>query len=114
MITKYFGLGALAVASALAVSPPAHAQQAFDGTVLDEGALQDIAGREDVAQIAQTKNTATVANNSVGNGSMTGEVRIDDSAFQNLSGLSLLNINTGNNVAMNSAMNVNIAINPVP
>ena len=42
----------------------------------------------------------------------TGDVRIDAQAFQNLQGLSLLNVNTGNNVSMNSAMNVNISITP--
>lgn len=81
------------------------------GTVpLSENALQAQAGREDVAMIAQSHSNASVAQNSIGNNSVTGEIRVTDQAFQNLSGLSLLNINSGNNVAINASMNVNISI----
>lgn len=112
MPTKLLHLAAFG----LLASPagPALAQGAFDLAPLEEGALKSIAGREDLAQVAESRNTATVADNSVGDNSTTGEIRIADSAFQNLTGLSLINVNTGNNVAMNAAMNVNIAINPAP
>lgn len=101
-------------ASALFVcsSGPLFAQAAFDAPALEEGTLKSIAGREDVNQISQSQNTSTVTDNSLGDNSITGEIRVDNNAFQNLSGLALLNMNTGNNVAINSAMNVNISINP--
>ena len=76
--------------------------------------LGSIAGREDVAQIAQSDQAATVTRNSVGDNSTTGEVRIADNAFQNLSGLSVLSVNTGNNVAINASMNVNISLPALP
>ena len=101
------------VAALLAASPaPLLAQTAFDVPAVEDGTLRAIAGREDLNQVSQSRNTSTVTDNSVGDNSLTGEIRIDDQAFQNLSGLALLNVNTGNNVAINSAMNVNISINP--
>jgi hypothetical protein len=87
-------------------------EAAFSTVPVAEDALQAIAGRQDLSLIAEAENTASVTDNSVGDNSSTGEVRVADNAFQNLSGLSLLNINTGNNVAINASMNVNIAINP--
>ena len=75
--------------------------------------LAAIAGREDVNQTVNSRNAATVASNSVGNNSQTGVVSISDNAFQNLSGLSVININTGNNVAVNAAINVNISFSGV-
>ncbi len=86
----------------------------FSVSAIDEGALQAIAGREDTAQLAQAEQFAGVAQNSVGDNSVTGDARIADNAFQNMSGLSILNVNTGNNVAINASMNVNVSISPAP
>jgi len=86
----------------------------FGSAPLSEIALQAQVGREDIAMTAQSNSNAAVVNNSLGNNSITGEIKIDDQAFQNLSGLSLLNINTGNNVAINASMNVNISITSGP
>lgn len=79
---------------------------------VDESDLRNVAGREDVNQLSYANQVAGVSRNSVGNNSTTGDARISDNAFQNMSGLSILNINTGNNVAINAAMNVNISITP--
>ena len=84
----------------------------FDAAAIIDGDLQMIAGREDTSQIATASQTAGVSRNSVGDNSTTGDARVSDNAFQNLSGLSILNVNTGNNVAINAAMNVNITITP--
>lgn len=84
----------------------------FSGPTLGETALQAVAGREDTTLIARNDQVAGVSQNSVGDNAVTGEVRIDGNAFQNMSGLSILNVNTGNNVAINAAMNVNISITP--
>jgi hypothetical protein len=84
----------------------------FAVEAMDDAALRGIAGREDTTQISQAEQVAGVSRNSVGENSVTGEARIDGNAFQNMSGLSILNVNTGNNVAINAAMNVNISINP--
>lgn len=86
----------------------------FGAQAVSETTLQQIAGREDTAQISQADLKAGVANNSVGDHSVTGAAQIDGNAFQNMSGLSILNVNTGNNVAINAAMNVNISISPAP
>lgn len=86
----------------------------FGAAVLDDSLLGKIAGREDTNQAAFANQSAGVVNSSVSGNSQTGDARISDSAFQNLSGLSLLNVNTGNNVAINAAMNVNISISPAP
>jgi hypothetical protein len=105
---------ALAWATMAASANGAYAQTAFDVAPMEESALSASTGREDTNMVAQSNSNATVTRNSVGDNATTGDVRVDDQAFQNLSGLSLLNINTGNNVAMNASMNVNIAINPGP
>ena len=84
----------------------------FAVSPIDDATLRSTAGREDVAQHAQADLTASVSSNSVGDGAITGDARIADNAFQNMSGLSILNVNTGNNVAINAAMNVNIVMNP--
>ncbi len=84
----------------------------FGSGAVTEADLDAIAGREDTAQIAQNQQTAGVSKNSVGDNSVTGDARIADNAFQNMSGLSILNVNTGNNVAINAAMSVNISITP--
>jgi hypothetical protein len=86
----------------------------FAPPAVDEDALSKIAGREDTAQSSYANQVAGVSNNTVGDNVRTGDATISDNAFQNLSGLSVLNVNTGNNVAINAAMNVNIAISPNP
>jgi hypothetical protein len=86
----------------------------FAAAPVADGALHRIAGREDLSLVATSQQVAGVSRNSVGDNSNTGQVAIGDNAFQNLSGLALVNVNTGNNVAINSAMNVSIAIAPTP
>ena len=102
-----------AAQTALPVAPAGGAPVTpFAAPKLNEADLQAVAGREDTTQIARNQQIAGVAQNSVGENSVTGEARIDGNAFQNMSGLSILNVNTGNNVAINAAMNVNISITP--
>lgn len=106
-----------AVSAAISLAGPANAEApgaAFAVAPVGDDVLQKAAGREDVAEIAQADQAATVSRNSVGDNSHTGAVQISDNAFQNLQGLAVLNVNTGNNVAFNAAMNVNISINSNP
>ena len=94
--------------------PSSDSPPPFAAVAITDSTLGTIAGREDTAQHATADQVAGVTRNSVGDGVRTGDARIADNALQNLSGLSILNVNTGNNVAINAAMNVNIAINPRP
>ncbi len=113
-------LGSFGMAVATFAAAPAAAQDgtpeaaAFDtGAVLAETDLGAIAGREDHGiQVASADQRNTVQNNSVTGNSVTGSVSLDGQAFQNLSGLAVINANSGNNVAMNSAMNVVINLAP--
>jgi hypothetical protein len=84
----------------------------FGGAAVTEDELGAIAGREDLNQANVGSQTSTVSHNSVNGNSVTGAISFDDQALQNLSGLALVNANTGNNVSMNSSMMVNIAIAP--
>lgn len=78
-----------------------------------EAELGKVTGREDTgAMIANATQRNTVSNNSVIGTSTTGTVRIDGNAFQNLQGLAVISANSGNNVAMNSAMNVTVNLAP--
>lgn len=104
-------------ATVLLAATPAVAQSRNDAgpfavAVLDDRALDTVAGREDIRGVATADQQATVSRNSVGDNAHTGDAKISDNAFQNMSGLTILNVNTGNNVAMNSAMNVTIAVQP--
>ncbi len=86
----------------------------FATAAVDDAALEAVAGREDTRQVALNEQSATVSRNSVGDNSATGDARVDGNAFQNMTGMSILNINTGNNVAINAAMTVNISIQSGP
>jgi len=112
-IALAFGLATIVASPAIAQSAgPAAPAAPFAAAALGDDALGGIAGREDVNQNAVANLNAGVSRNSVGDNSTTGDAKIADNAFQNLSGLSILNVNTGNNVAINAAMNVNITISP--
>lgn len=73
--------------------------------------LNGITGQSDLAQIVKAENNSVVSGNTVSGNSQTGVINFDGGAFQNLNGLSLLSANTGNNVSINSSLNVNVAIN---
>jgi len=73
--------------------------------------LGSIAGQADVQQAVSAQNKAEVSRNSVSGNSVTGTIGLGN-AFQSMNGLSVLSANTGNNVAINSSLNVNIAIHP--
>ena len=105
---------ALLLAIAGSMASASAAQAPFDGaaTPVDIATLDQIHGRADLNQIAESNHVAAVSDSSVSGNSVTGAVAIDGNAFQNLSGLSIVNANTGNNVAINASMNVNIALLP--
>ena len=86
----------------------------FAAAAVDDVALGAIAGRDDTRQVALNEQSASVSQNSVGDNATTGAARVDGNAFQNMTGMSILNINTGNNVAINAAMTVNISIQSGP
>ena len=108
-------LAALLVTAAF----PATAQQAsgdadgpFGSGAVATTELSRITGRDDTAQEVRAQNTSTVAHNSVSGDSQTGAISFDAGAFQSMAGLSLLSANTGNNVSINSSLNVNVSILP--
>ncbi len=119
-ISMAFALAAAAVASpALAEdAKPAPAEQSTpaaksvfaDATPVDEGKLAKIAGKEDLTQLTNSDQTNSVDGNSVGDNSNTGTISISDNAFNNMNGMTILNANTGNNVAINASIQVNIAL----
>ena len=72
--------------------------------------LHSITGQGDLAQVVNAENKGVVSGNTITGASQTGTIHFDSSSFQNLNGLSLLSANTGNNVSINSSLNVNVAI----
>jgi hypothetical protein len=99
-----------------AVPAPALAQAApaapFGGAApVDNALLGAVTGQSDLSQVIRAQNTSTVSGNSVNGHSETGTISFNPNSFQNLNGLSLLSANTGNNVSINSSLNVNVAIN---
>ena len=65
-----------------------------------------------IDQIASVQNSSNVAGNTINGDFSTGVVSIASDAFAGTTGLTMFNINTGNNVAINASMNVNVAIQP--
>ncbi len=109
-----FPATAIAQAAPATLSVQAGAAQAapFGGAVpVDNAVLGTVTGQSDLSQVIRAQNTSTVSGNSVNGHSETGTISFDSNSFQNLNGLSLLSANTGNNVSINSSLNVNVAIN---
>ena len=74
--------------------------------------LETATAREDLSIVAQTQQTSNVSGSSVSGTVTNGAVGIAGSAFQNATGLTIVNANSGNNVAMNGSINVNIVMSP--
>ena len=83
-----------------------------DAARMDGAELAQVAGRDDTSLIVRAQNSSNVSNNSVSGQSQTGTINFDAQSFSSLNGLSLLSANTGNNVSINSSLNVNVAILP--
>ncbi|GGI80768.1 hypothetical protein GCM10007973_16570 [Polymorphobacter multimanifer] len=88
------------------------AAEPFDTAPVADAALGAIVGKADTSQAVFANNTASVTNNRIVGTSTTGVITISGNAFQSLNGLALVNANTGNNVAINASLNVNVAITP--
>ena len=87
------------------------AESIFVQAPLPETELAATTGREQSTWLtASTKNSANISDNHVGDNNVTGAVNVTDSAFQNASGISMVNFNTGNNSSINAAMSVNLHI----
>jgi hypothetical protein len=80
------------------------------GRAADDDTLNGATAREDLSLVAQSQQANTVSRNSVSGVTTNGEISIAGNAFQNASGLTVINANTGNNVAMNASLNVNIVL----
>lgn len=83
----------------------------FTQAPISEAELAATTGREKSDWMsASANNNAVVSGNQVGDNNVTGNVNVTDSAFQNVSGISMVNFNTGNNSSINAAMSVNLHI----
>ncbi len=83
----------------------------FGGPVVSETDLASANGREGINIMdATTRNVSQIANNTVEN-SPSGQISVSESAFQNVSGISIISINSGATASINSAMSVNLQIN---
>lgn len=100
-------LGPAAVARAADPDAPFGAASAVAGNDLAK-----ITGKADTSMTVRANNSSTVAGNAVIGQSQTGTINFDSGTFQNMAGMSLLSANTGNNVSINSSLNVNVSITP--
>ncbi|KRA83967.1 hypothetical protein [Altererythrobacter sp. Root672] len=83
--------------------------------VADDTRLAQVNGMADLNVLEQNinvRNTSTVSGNIINGDPTTGTISIDGASFGGFNGLAMVNANTGNNVSINSAMNVNVAIQP--
>lgn len=96
----------------LAIAATSPDMDMFGTAPLPDAILAATTGREKNNWMsASSNNSAIVGNNKVGDNSITGDVNVKDAAFQNVSGISMVNFNTGNNSSINAAMSVNLQIN---
>lgn len=88
----------------------------FAESPLDDAGLARVSGRDGTPTwvSANSSSNANVGGNSVGDQSPTGALQVSDNAFQNVSGISMVNLNTGNNSAINASMNINVLISQAP
>ncbi len=97
-------------------APPAAAPTPFNSApVVSDDVLSGARAKADLSLIDQTasvQNSSNVAGNTITGDFTTGVVSIASDAFAGTTGLTMFNINTGNNVAINASMNVNVAIQP--
>lgn len=95
---------------------PTSAQTVLPESVpVSDSMLAETRGMTDVRVVEQTTtvtSNSTVEGNTINGNFTTGLINLGDGALNNFNGLGLFNINTGNNVAINSAMTVNVAIQP--
>lgn len=111
---KYLFVAAFA---AVAIGP-VQAQEVAAGapfeteSAMPPAQLEAVVGKTDISMIVNSQNSNEVSNNVVSGNSVTGTISFSADSFQNLNGLSVLSANTGNNVAINSALNVNVAVLP--
>jgi hypothetical protein len=98
------------------IAPAADAASPFEAAPMDEAALATVSGREDrpTWQASNAQSNATVQGNKIGDNSPTGALAVSDAAFQNVSGISMVNLNTGNASSINASMNVNLSIQMAP
>ncbi|MCB4858173.1 hypothetical protein K7W03_01050 [Sphingobium sp. PNB] len=104
------GSGAGALAERAGVAPVSEQGPFGKVPAVDSAALRSAAGMANLEMIATANNSGIVAGNSVNGQSVTGQIAIDGQSFQNMTGLSILTANTGNNVSINTAMNLNVSI----
>ena len=95
---------------------PASGQTApSDPVPIADSLLAETRGMADIRVVEQTTtvtNSGTVEGNTINGNFTTGTVNLSNGALDNFNGLALFSINTGNNVAINSAMTVNVSIQP--
>lgn len=95
---------------------PAGAQEVPSGPApVADSLLAEAHGMADIRVIEQTNtttSTSTVEGNTINGNFTTGTINLGGGALDNFNGLALFNLNTGNNVAINSAMTVNVALQP--
>lgn len=112
VIAATFGVVLLCGVAAI----PASAQEAPpDPAPVADHLLAEARGMADIRVVEQTTtttSTSTVEGNTINGNFTTGTVNLSNGALDNFNGLALFNINTGNNVAINSSMTVNVALQP--
>ena len=110
LIAGVLALGSIAAPGMAQTAAAAPSLPFGQAGVVGDGQLSAITGMANVDQYIMAQNTNTVSGNHVDGNSVTGTINFDQTSFQNMNGLSVLSANTGNNVAINSSLNVNVAI----
>jgi hypothetical protein len=100
------GAGALAFASAAQAQEPAF----FSDAALSDQALASQSGRQGVSIASMAAIETAFSGNAVVGESVTGSNAIGAGAFADLSGVSSVLMNSGNNVVMSNITIVNVAL----
>lgn len=98
-----------------AIAPASAQPVPVSAAPVADSLLAEARGMADMRLVEQTttiESNGTVEGNTINGDFTTGMVTLSNGALDNFNGLALFNINTGNNVAINSSMTVNVAIQP--
>ncbi len=107
-------LRAALLASMVAATGFVSAEEWLDAAPLSVDQLADSSGRQGVSmqwQINDNQQNANVSDNLLSGNVVTGDNRISDNAFGNMSGVATVIQNTGNQVVIQDSTQINILLN---
>lgn len=114
MANVFKGIARAALVLALGLADIVSAEQLLEVPAMSADQLSAASGRQGVPlqwQLNNSEQSALVSNNILSGQFNTGDNRISDHAFENMSGIATIVQNTGNQVVIQDSTQINVLIN---